>query len=157
MKLTTKQRKFVEWYVHPEVAGNATEAAVKAGYGGTRRTLSRTGAALLKKAHIAEAIEAKAREITAASDISIESVLRGVKRVLDMATEKEQLPSALKALEMQGKYLAMWTERIEHVRSLEDVSTEEPEDELTRVMERLEPEDKQRLKLALTAEGTTLQ
>ena len=32
---------------------------------------------------------------------------------------------AVRCVELQGKYLNMWTERIEHVEEIEDISTEE--------------------------------
>jgi len=55
MALTAKQQAFVEAY-----AGNATDAARKAGYTGNDKTLGVTGSRLLANARVAAAINSRA-------------------------------------------------------------------------------------------------
>ena len=42
-----------------------------------------------------------------------------------MAQEAGQYASAVRCAELQGKYLNMWTGRIEHDEEIEDISTRE--------------------------------
>ena len=44
----------------------------------------------------------------------------------DWQSGRHSMPSvAVRCVELQGKYLNMWTERIEHVNDIDDISTEE--------------------------------
>ena len=58
MKLTEKQRRFVDYYVE---LGNATEAAKKAGY--AEKAAYATGAENLRKPQIKSAIDARLKEL----------------------------------------------------------------------------------------------
>ena len=57
-KLTQKQKRFVDEYL---VSGNATQAALKAGY--SKKTAQRMGSENLSKPLIKRAIEKKAAEL----------------------------------------------------------------------------------------------
>lgn len=70
-KLTTQQKKFVSYYVK---YGNATMAAVKAGY--SERTARQSGSDLLTRPHIKEAVMYKlelmeSKEIASAQEVMI--------------------------------------------------------------------------------------
>lgn len=41
------------------------------------------------------------------------------------AFESGKFSAAVRCLELQGRYLKMWSDRIEHVQTIEDCSTEE--------------------------------
>lgn len=59
------------------------------------------------------------------ADVTVEATLRRVSTIGDKALADGQYASAAKCAELHGKYLKMWTERIEHVQTIEDVSTQE--------------------------------
>jgi phage terminase small subunit len=104
--LTVRQRRFVELY-----DGNATEAAAKAGYTGTRRTLAVTGYWLMRNPKIRERVDAKQEGLLRRFHLNREErqELRS-----EMAVDPDLEPSLrLKALEQLGKAEADFTERLE--------------------------------------------
>lgn len=103
-KLTTKQRLFVEAYL---ANPNATEAARKAGYKGNDVTLGAVGAENLKKPQIAELLAGRVQEAI----ITTDEVLNGVKRI---ALNGQREADKLKAYELLGKYLVLWTDKQEN-------------------------------------------
>lgn len=123
--LTPKQEAFIKWYCSAEVAQNATEAARRAGYKGTDQTIAQAGAQNLRKPQIASQIERRLAEATKGAEVTVESVLRDLTRIRDAAEAAGQHSAAAKCTELHGKYLKMWTERIEHVQTIDDVSTEQ--------------------------------
>ncbi len=118
-ELTPKQSTFVDEYL---VDMNATQAAIRAGY--SPRTANEQGAQLLAKLSIQEAIarHVKAREqrtqITADKVLTdLEAVKRDAMQPVnrdDGLSAMLDRGAALKALELQGKHLAMWTEKHNH-------------------------------------------
>lgn len=102
MSLTTKQKLFIEAYL---ANPNATEAAIKAGY--SEKTAGSVGAENLKKPEIAAAIA----ERVETAIITADEILTGVKSI---ALEGERDADRLKAYELLGKHLKLWTEKIEH-------------------------------------------
>ena len=81
-KLTLKQQRFVNYYVG-ECNGNATQAAIKAGYSGDDVVIRKTASDNLTKPHIVEAIQRKEHDATVAAGIDAEMVKR---ILLDVAT-----------------------------------------------------------------------
>ena len=104
---------------------NATEAARRAGYRGNDNTLASTGAENLTKPAIADAIKDIVVEATKAANVTIEKVLRDLEEARQAAFAEGQYAVAVRSSELQGKYLKMFTERIEHSRTIDDVSDEE--------------------------------
>jgi phage terminase small subunit len=104
---------------------NGTEAARRAGYKGTDKTLAVVASENLSKPNVRKMIDERLEKALSGSDVTVEAVLRRVQVIGDKALESEQYASAAKCAELHGKYLKMWTERIEHVQTIEDVSTEE--------------------------------
>ena len=102
-KLTTKQRLFVEAYL---ANPNATDAARKAGYKGNDKTLSVVGAENLAKPCIAEQLKVRVEEAIVTAD----EVLTNVK-ILAQSAERDG--DKLKAWEMLGKFLKLWTDKQE--------------------------------------------
>jgi len=74
--LNARQVRFVEEYL---VDFNATQAAIRAGY--SKRTASEQGYDLLRKPQIAEAIQAKQRELSAKTGITVERVVQELARL----------------------------------------------------------------------------
>lgn len=114
--LTAKQAAFVREYL---VDYNATQAAIRSGY--SEKTATVIGAENLTKPDIQKAIaEAQSkRELNALR--RAEDVLKDLAEVRAVAMKKryneagdEEMANpnvALKALELEGKHLAMWTEK----------------------------------------------
>ena len=99
--LTTKQKLFVEAYL---ANPNATEAAIKAGY--SKKTAGSVGAENLKKPEIAEAIKSRVSEAI----ITADEILTGVKQI---ALKGDKDSDKLKAYELLGKHLKLWTDKTE--------------------------------------------
>ena len=105
-ELTDKQKMFCKEYL---IDLNATQACIRAGY--SEKTANRIGTENLSKPVIKseinrlKAIREKKIELTA------EKVLKDIERVRDKAESSEQYNVSLKASELQGKHLAMFTEK----------------------------------------------
>lgn len=105
MALTSRQKKFIEAY-----QGNATEAAIKAGY--SEKTARQMGAENLTKPDISAAI--KSRE-----DRQIKSLIANRLERQQFWTKTMKDPQVdvrwqLKASELLGRSEADFTERVEH-------------------------------------------
>lgn len=71
MELTLKQKRFADEYI---ISGNATEAAIKAGY--KEKAAYQTGAENLKKPQIKSYIDESLKELEAAKFLTIEEALK---------------------------------------------------------------------------------
>jgi phage terminase small subunit len=107
--LTRKQTLFVSEYL---VDLNATQAALRAGY--SARTANEIGYQLLHKPEVAEsigrAIEARAERL----QLSSEDVLRSIVDIRGKAVTGGKLTQALRANELLGRHLKLFTDRVEH-------------------------------------------
>ncbi len=127
--LTAKQARFVEEYL---IDLNATQAAIRAGY--SEATARSIGAENLTKPDILEAIiEAKAKR-SERTEITQDYVLKNIKKIVDRCMQAEAVEKAyvqtqdgdfaqiyafkeqgaLKGLELLGKHLGMFKEKVEH-------------------------------------------
>lgn len=106
-KLTPKQAEFVRQYL---VDLNATQAAIRAGY--SKKTADKIGPELLGKTSVREAV-AKAQEKRAERvGRTAEDVLRDIQSVTKSAIDSGDIKNALKGLELEGKHLGMFTDRV---------------------------------------------
>ena len=112
--LTPKQQRFVEAYVWP-ASGNASEAARLAGYRGNPQTLRAVGHENLTKPDIAAAV--KERTEKALESMGADEVLRQVSLIACGHEPNARVSDRLRALELLGKYHALWTE-VQAVRDL---------------------------------------
>ena len=107
--LTRKQALFVNEYL---VDLNATQAAVRSGY--SAHTAAKTGCRLLCKPEVAEevrrAVESRAERL----QLSSEDVLRSIVDIRGKAVTGGNLAQALKANELLGRHLKLFTDRVEH-------------------------------------------
>jgi len=124
-ELTLKQRAFCTWYVSAECAGNATESARRAQYKGSDTTLTSVGAENLRKPYIRKEIDKLEAEALRNADVTIEKVLKDLETQRLEALASKQYAAAVRCSELQGKYLKMFTDRVEHVQTIEDVETVE--------------------------------
>ena len=127
-KLTDKQSAFVREYL---VDLNATQAAIRAGY--SERTASRIGPQLLGKTWVREAIEKaqakRARRVEVTQDYVLSNLVEVVERTMQRApvldrkgeqvTDDEgravwtfDAKGANKALELLGKHLGIFTDKV---------------------------------------------
>lgn len=116
--LSDKQQRFVEEYLADL---NATQAAIRAKY--SAKTARQIAARLLSKANIQAAIAAKRAELSERAMRTIDGVLADIGRVRADAMQEVTDPEtgqrsmlshkdALKALELEGKHLGMFTDKI---------------------------------------------
>jgi phage terminase small subunit len=107
--LTSKQTLFVSEYL---VDLNATQAALRAGY--SAHTANVLGSRLLHKPEVAEAIlravEARAERL----QLSSEDVLRSIVDIRGKAVIGGKFTQALRANELLGRHLKLFTDRVEH-------------------------------------------
>lgn len=116
--LNPKQQRFVDEYL---IDLNATQAAIRAGY--SEKTARQIGEQNLSKLDIAKAVQERMAERKARVEITQDKVLQDIELIKQDAMRKkltnagdEEMANhnaALKACELQGKHLAMWTEKID--------------------------------------------
>lgn len=127
-KLTDKQTAFVREYL---VDLNATQAAIRAGYSG--KSAARIGVELLNKTHIAQAVAAaqakRARRVEVTQDYVISNLVEIVERTMQRAPVTDRkggqvtdedgravwcfdAKGANKALELLGKHLGIFTDKV---------------------------------------------
>lgn len=125
MKLTIKQKKFADEYI---IRGNATEAAIAAGY--SPKTAHQIGHANLDKPHIKAYIQERLDQIQSEKIASQEEILEyltsvmrgeeqepvlrgmgeGAQEVIDINL---QAKDRIKAAELLGKRYSLWTDKVD--------------------------------------------
>ena len=106
-KLTNKQKIFVDEYL---IDKNASRAARAAGY--SEKTAFRAGQENMQKPAIIEAIQKAMDERSKRTNITADYVLNGIKELTETA-EKDS--DRIKAFELLGKHLKLFTDRTEHM------------------------------------------
>ena len=137
-KLTIKQQKFADEYI---ISGNATDAAIKAGY--SKKTATVIGAENLIKPNIKQYIDERMAQLQSSKIASQEEILEYLTRVV-RGEETEQVlkgegkgeqsidvmevtaKDRIKAAELLGKRYSTWTEKVDinanvHNDGFEDV------------------------------------
>lgn len=118
-ELTPKQQRFVEEYL---VDLNATQAAIRAGY--SAKTANRVASENLSKPDIAAAIQAQRVKLAERTMRTAADVMADIGRVrasamqtiVDPQSGAEVMISykdAIKALELEGKHLGAFVDRVE--------------------------------------------
>jgi phage terminase small subunit len=104
--LNAKQRAFTVEYMKDK---NATQAAIRAGY--SKKTAYSQGFDLLRKPEVMQAIEEMDKAAQTRAGITVDKI---VERINKIAEDPTALPrDRLKADELLGKYLGMFTEKVE--------------------------------------------
>lgn len=114
--LTGKQIAFIEHYTGDSFF-NATDAARKAGYKGNDNTLGQMGDQNLKLPKIKEAIIQKLAKIAAKIEITVDSIAEEIAyvafgQITPNIGVQGNITNKLKALELLGRYKAMFTDNI---------------------------------------------
>lgn len=104
--MTAKQEAFAIEYLKDK---NATQAAIRAGY--SAKTAYSIGCEMLRKPEIQEIIRAKQEEAVKNAEITSEWIVAQCKEIATNVLAKDA--DKLRALELIGKYLGMFTERVE--------------------------------------------
>ena len=107
-RLTPKQSAFIREYL---VDLNSRQAAIRAGY--SKRTATEIGHENLRKPHIAEAIQKAQEERAKRTEITQDKVLQNIVRIGDKAESADRYGEALKAQELLGKHVKLFTESID--------------------------------------------
>jgi phage terminase small subunit len=107
-KLTAKQELFCKEYL---VDLNATQAAIRAGY--SEKTAHAIGQENLRKPTIQEYIKKHTEKRAQKVNLTVENVLQDILDTRDSAEKLERLSERLKANEMLGKYLKMFTDKVD--------------------------------------------
>lgn len=107
MPLTPKQAAFAREYL---VDLNATQAAIRAGY--SEKTAYSQGQRLLKNAEVQAAIAEAQAQRAKRTELTQDYVLNSLRSIADDADQ----PTAprVRALELLGKHLGMFVERVDH-------------------------------------------
>lgn len=105
MSLTDKQERFCLEYV---VDFNSAAAAERAGY--SVKTARQQGSRLLTKVDVQQRVRELARESVERVELSAEMVL---KNLIELATKGTPDSTRVRAWELLGKHLAMFTDRVE--------------------------------------------
>lgn len=132
-KLTMKQKAFADYYIE---TGNATEAALRAGY--SKKTSYSIGNENLKKPEVLSYINERMQEIEdnrIAKGDEVLKYLTGVMRgeVKDQFGLDPSLQDRTKAAELLGKRYRLFTEKVETstvsmVRIVDDIDEEDEEE-----------------------------
>ncbi|WP_180123022.1 terminase small subunit [Acinetobacter sp. YH12086] len=132
--LTPKQQRFVEEYL---IDLNATQAAIRAGY--SEKTAKEIGSENLTKPNIQKAIEEAQNKRAERTEITQDYVLSNIQKVIERCMQQEAVQArdgspllvqgpegdlaclfefketgALRGLELLGKHLGMFKDKIEH-------------------------------------------
>lgn len=107
--LTPKQHAFVTEYM---IDRNGTQAAIRAGY--SERTANEQAARLLANVSVASAVDELTQARAERVLITADDVLSSIKRIRDKAEADEKNGDALKANELLGKHLKLFTDKVEH-------------------------------------------
>ncbi|MBL6990122.1 MAG: terminase small subunit [Bacteriovoracaceae bacterium] len=105
-QLTRKQAFFVNEYLKDF---NATRAARDAGY--SQKTAYSIGQENLRKPEIAKMIKSYAKERAVEANLTVEKILGSLEQLRSDALKCGNLSVALRAIELQGKYLGMFTQK----------------------------------------------
>ncbi len=106
--LSAMQELFVKEYL---VDLNATQAAIRAGY--SAKTANAAAGRLLVNVSVAAAIQAAKAERMERVEIKADDVLKGIVRCTTKAEDAEDYKTALKGLELQGKHLGLFTDKVQ--------------------------------------------
>ncbi|MEK1318206.1 terminase small subunit [Limosilactobacillus fermentum] len=120
-RLTLKQQRFVDEYI---ISGNATQAAIKAGY--SKKTANRIATENLSKPVIKTAIDKRNAEIQSEKTMDMQEVMELLASIARGETTEETVTNKgdvietatrnsdkLKALELIGKRFGAWTDKKE--------------------------------------------
>ena len=107
-ELTAKQKAFIEQL--PLNQWNGTQAAIAAGY--SAKSAGVMAHRLLKNPAIAEELDKRTAEIVEKTDVNVAEVIRELRKI-GFAPPSHRVSNSdrLRALELLGKHLTMWSDK----------------------------------------------
>jgi phage terminase small subunit len=130
-KLTNKQEAFCQEYI---IDLNATQAAIRAGY--SEKTAKEQGCQNLTKLNVQERVQELLDQRTERTQIDADYVLSSLKQIADEALGMERYSDANRSLELLGKHLKLFTDRMEVKGNMN--LTDMDDDDLDRELQQLE-------------------
>ncbi len=106
--LTAKQECFVREYL---VDRNAAQAAIRAGY--SVKNAEKTGRALLRKSRVMALIDRAMDKRAAQAGPDQDSVISKLLKVAELSIDAGQYSPANRALELLGKHIGMFREKVD--------------------------------------------
>ena len=106
-ELTHKQARFVQEYL---IDLNATQAANRAGY--SAKSAARIGVELLNKTQVSQAVIKARGKMAQKAERTALDVLLDIQAVTREARANGQMREALKGLELEGRHLGMFSDRL---------------------------------------------
>jgi phage terminase small subunit len=106
--LTPKQQMFVAEYL---IDLNGTQAAIRAGY--SAKTAYSIAEEILRKPEIVDAIQAGMDRRAKKINLTGEDILANIARLAQKAEDMDDTSNALRANELLGKHLKLFTDKIE--------------------------------------------
>ena len=109
-KLTPKQERFIDEYL---IDLNATAAAKRAGY--SEKNAEKIGHQLLEKTRVAAEVEKRKQKRRERTELTAEWVIGKLKDLAERAAEYHDAPhiqAANKSLELLGKHLGLYTDKV---------------------------------------------
>lgn len=104
--MTPKQEAFAIEYLKDK---NATQAAIRAGY--SKKTAYSIGCEMLKKSEIQQFLRERQEESRANATVTVDGIVDQLREISANPLAKDS--DRIRALELIGKYLGMFTERVE--------------------------------------------
>lgn len=111
-RLTPRQQAFVNEYL---VDLNATQAAIRAGY--SQKTANEQGARLLANVSIQSFISEQIKKRNERTERTADDVLRDIQDWTREAHDKGDLKTAFRGLELEGKHLGMFKDKVDLTNS----------------------------------------
>ena len=114
-KLNPKELAFVQYYtaLGEKTCGNATQAALQAGY--SEESAYNAGWKLLQRPVVRQEIQKLCKERFEKIGLNTDKVLLDLEHDKLLARAKGDISSAIRADELQGKFLSMFSDRTEFV------------------------------------------
>lgn len=111
-ELSTKELAFVLAYtcVGSTTCSQLGKSAIASG--SSENNASRDASRLMKKPHVREAIKDIHQKMMDDALINPQKILNDLQNTLDLALAKGDLTAANRSIELQGKYLTMFNERV---------------------------------------------
>jgi phage terminase small subunit len=110
--MTPQQQQFVDAYLESQ---NATKAAEAAGY--SKKTAKAQGSRLLTRVDIKQAIERRLSKVSAQADVTAEWILERLRVEAMNDGEGSTQAGRVKALELLGKRLRLFVDKVETVNT----------------------------------------
>lgn len=107
--LNSRQELFVKEIL---LDHNATQAAIRAGY--SPQTAKAQASRLLTNVNIQRAVAAAKKSLALKLDRQAQDILADIRSITKAAAAKEDFRTALKGLELEGRHLGLFVEKVQH-------------------------------------------